>query len=361
MATNEALDETIRHQIEMIKFSNNVVFRILSTLAKAEVDISERLAQVLTRLDPERFTPKQLDSILKSINAINEAAYKNLKLQLEGDLKDFAEIEAAWNKAVYAEAATAMGVQASFKTVAVESVYAAALARPFQGQLLREWIEGLRDQTASRIRTQIRLGFSEGLTIQQLIQKIRGTRKLKYKDGILNISRRHAESIARTAIGHMAATVRERFQEDNSDLLGDVVWLSTLDSRTSQECRIRDGKRYTSPDPHKPKGHSLPWLSGPGRLHWQCRSTSVLLLAGQTSLFGTRASADGQVKATMNYGQWLKTQSTQVQDDVLGKTRAILFRKGSLEITDFSNNRGQMFTIEQLRERHETSFKKAGL
>jgi len=85
------------------------------------------------------------------------------------------------------------------------------------------------------------------------------------------------------------------------------------------------------------------------------------LLRGQDELFGTRASADGQVDANLSYGEWLKRQPAEVQDEVLGPTRGKLLRAGKLTMDRFYNDRGRYLTLDELRERNATAFERAGL
>lgn len=59
------------------------------------------------------------------------------------------------------------------------------------------------------------------------------------------MSRANAASIAKTAVGHLAATARESFASANNDLIKGKQWLSTLDNRTTPQCRIRDRLKYT--------------------------------------------------------------------------------------------------------------------
>ena len=54
----------------------------------------------------------------------------------------------------------------------------------------------------------IRLGWAEGETIDQITRRIRGSRKLQYKDGILEKSRREIEALVRTAINHTSNVAR---------------------------------------------------------------------------------------------------------------------------------------------------------
>jgi len=63
----------------------------------------------------------------------------------------------------------------------------------------------------------------------------------------------------------------------------------------------------------------------------------------------------------MTYGQWLKDQPASVQDQVLGPKRAELFRSGGLKIDRFFNDKGQLLSLDQLRERDAAAFKRAGL
>ncbi len=218
-----------------------------------------------------------------------------------------------------------------------------------QGRLLKDWANGLRDGRLQRIKDTIALGFTEGRTVAQIVRDLMGTKTNGYADGLLNTDRRHVEAIARTSLSHTAQTVRTRFYDANASILGNLIWVSTLDGRTSQDCRARDQHQYTQA--HAPVEHALPWLSGPGRLHWQCRSSSIALLRGQKSLTGTRSSADGYVDVKTSYADWLKQQPAEIQDEVLGKARGEMYRAGGMEIKEFENDRGKLLSLKALRER----------
>src|SRR5690606_2104466 len=152
-------------------------------------------------------------------------------------------------------------------SVNLNQVRSAAMSRPFQGRLLKEWLSDLETTRAARIRDAVRMGVVEGMPTDQIVRGIMGIRSEGYADGLLNRSRHDIDSVVRTAISHTAGVARDAFYLSNEDLIGEEVWLSTLDSRTSAECRLRDRLRYTAVT-HKPIGHSIPWGAGPGRLHW---------------------------------------------------------------------------------------------
>jgi hypothetical protein len=362
----QLLDAEISHQIDLHKYSNGVVRRIMAILTRADRDIELQLLDVLSRLEPESFTVQRLDALLLSVKTLNAKAYAAVGEDLTDQMKGLVEYEAGFQLQLFQEA---LPVQLALDAVTVESAYAAAMARPFQGRLLKEWAASIEADRMVRIRDTVRMGYLEGMTTGDIVRRVRGTRAKGYSDGIIEIDRRHAEAVVRTAVSHTAGTTRDRFYDANQDLIKALSWTSTLDSRTSDICRVRDGKQYT-PKTHAPIGHKLPWLGGPGRAHWCCRSCSVPVLKSWKELGGedmpeftpsTRASMDGQVPADMTYGQWLKKQSADKQDEVLGKAKGAMFRTGKLPLDKFYSDKGATLTLEELKAKQPKAFKKAGL
>ena len=122
-----------------------------------------------------------------------------------------------------------------------------------------------------------------------------------FQDGALQMSRANAANIAKTAVGHLAATARESFASANNDLIKGKQWLSTLDNRTTPQCRIRDRLKYTLNN--KPVGHSVPLFAGPGKFISAAaqRETFILKSAKELGIDvrdispAERASMDGVV------------------------------------------------------------------
>ena len=109
----------------------------------------------------------------------------------------------------------------------------------------------------------------------------------------------------------------------------------------------------------EPLDDGPPWLEGPGKLHWGCRSTSVPVLKSWKDLGidapevpdTTRASMDGQVPADTTLEEWLKKQSQARQDTVLGAGKAQLWRDGKITFRDLLDQSGRPLTTEQLRRK----------
>lgn len=367
LTVNEILrDAAIDHQVDMAQYSNHEARRILALLNKANTSLAAKLTDAVDRLGAESFTAQVIDAKLKSIRELLAAQYKAMGETLMADLGDVVDAELEFQRALYGNTIPPVALAAvPIVKVAPGQVRAIAFSRPFQGRLLKEWMAGLEATTASRIRDAIRMGMVEGQTTPEIIRRIMGTKAERYTDGLMEISRRDAEAVVRTAISHVNGVARDAFFSANDDILESVVWSSTLDGRTSSGCRLRDGLRYTATD-HKPVGHTIPWLAGPGRLHWRCRSGSYAITKLWSELgiepdLGTRASLDGQVPAETTYGEWLKKQSPERQDQVLGPARGALFRSGNLDLPEFYDSKGAYLTLEQLRSKNVAAFERAGL
>lgn len=371
MATvNERLlDAAIGHAVDLQRYSNGAVRRMIARLNRVDAELFAELLGALERLPAEAFTVERLETLLFSVRALNRAAFDAVGRELTDELRDLVVYEAefqlrSFDAAIPKEIVARVGIA----PVVAEQVYAAAMARPFQGVLLRGVLSDLEATRARRIRETIANGYVSNKTTDQIVRELRGTRALKYEDGIFARSRREVEAVVRTAVSHTAAFTRDQFEQANAALIQSVRWVSTLDGRTSEQCRVRDGLEYTTAE-HKPIGHKVPWLAGPGRLHWSCRSASAPVAKSWRELGldvdeispSTRASMDGQVPASMTYGEWLAKQGAARQDEILGPTRGKLLRQGGLKVEAFANDRGEWLTLEQLRERNAAAFRRTGV
>lgn len=353
-ANDDLIDRFIDHQVDLAGYSNQVVRRFIAVLNRTDSRLAAELDRLLQQVTPSTFNMERLQAQLATVRTLLAAAYSELGQEVGTELQRFTELEVEWLTQTMREV---LPVQVSWAAVSAEAVYSAALARPFQGTLLRDALTNEGEATARRVRQAIAQGFVEGKTNQQIIRDVIGTRAKGYGDGLLERSRRDVEAIVRTAVMHHAGFAQDRAMEANEDIIKAVMWSATLDLRTSSDCRLRDKKLY-HPVTHRPIGHSYPWLGGAGRAHWRCRSASIpilksyremgLDLEGDPNASTTRASLDGQVPAETDYGAWLKRQSKARQDEVLGPERAALFRDGKLSLEAMYDMKGRYLTLEEL-------------
>ncbi|MBQ8362633.1 MAG: minor capsid protein, partial [Thermoguttaceae bacterium] len=109
-------------------------------------------------------------------------------------------------------------------------------------------------------------GAVESLSVYELTRKIRGTKANGYADGILQTSRRSAETVARTVINGVSNEARFATLCENDDVLDGIQFLATLDGRTSFVCASLDGKIWSGDEMEK---------AARPPLHPNCRSTLI--------------------------------------------------------------------------------------
>jgi SPP1 gp7 family putative phage head morphogenesis protein len=354
MAVNDdLLDLAVRHQIGLQRYSTATVRKLIALLNRVDADI---VAQ-MQRFDPEAVTgawsQKRLEKLLDAVRFVNRDAYNKVNRHLTAELKSLSAYEGIYQANMLR---STLPVMVDVVSPSAEQLYAAVNSRPFQGRVLKDWGNDLEAGAFAKVRDAIRQGFVEGQTTDQIIRRLRGTRANQFRDGVLEINRRSAEAVVRTAINHTANAARQELYKANADLIGSWRFVATLDARTTVGCAVLDGKTF-------------PIGSGPmPPRHYNCRSSSVPVTKSWRELGfdiddlppGTRASMNGQVPGDMTYQQWLKTQPAEVQDDVLGKTKADLFRKGDLPLDRFVDD-GRTLTLDELRRKETEAFAKAGL
>ena len=379
---NEAIfDAQVRHQIGLQRLSTAIVRKIIALLNRADAEL---VAKLLTfEGDPSRgeWTKARLEAMLAAIREIVQESYNAINPAIRQEMMDLAQYEVEFQAKTIA---SAIPIKWDIVTPPLEQLVSAVTSRPFQGAILSEWVKHLGDEQARRLRNEIRMGFVQGETIDQIVKRVRGNPTGKrsaywvgpkgelsqfevagwqkrfyqsFSGGVLDIGRRQAEAVVRTAVNHTATASRELLYSANSDLIKGVRWVSTLDGRTTEICIARDGQVYDLNKGPRPPAH------------WNCRSTTAPVLKSWRELgideddapLGTRAAMDGQVPADMTYGEWLKRQPREFVEDVLGKTKAALFLDGNLTVDRFVHDNGRPVTLAELKAREAQAFDRAGI
>lgn len=239
-----------------------------------------------------------------------------------------------------------------------KGIFRKVIQRPLQtdGDLLKSWLKKFTDKEVQRTTNVVRRGHSTGKTNQEVVRELIGTKARNYKDGVLTTSRRNASTVVRTSVQHVASSARQEVWEANQDVVARYEFVATLDRVTSSICRSLDGQEFDFG-----KGPIPP-------LHPNCRSTTIPILNDKFSFLSkgrTRSSENGPVSANSEYYDWLKRQSKEDQDQVLGKKRAKLFRDGGLTIEKFRalqfDKNFAPLTLKEMKALEPEAFLKAGL
>jgi hypothetical protein len=358
-------DGQVSHSIGLQRLGTSTTRKVIALLEKAIVRISERLlSDELTDLGRRR-----QEKLLRDLQGIIDSAYTDITGQLRLDLEGLAKYEGEYQLDLINRS---VGVDLGFTMPSEDQLVAVVNSRPFQGRLLKEWGQDLSATTFRRVRDAVRLGIVEQRTTAEIIRELRGTRKQGFKDGLLQIDKRHAEAVVRTAVNHTATAARERLYSRNKKLIKGQQVLATLDSRTSNICmaadgRVATGEGYSKSDFPKKTRYlaDMPNLTNESRppFHINCRSVMTPILRSLTEMGlkevkGTRASIDGQVPADLTYEEWLRKKPAKFQDEVLGKAKGKLFRQGDVSLDRFVARDGDEMTLDELKVSERSAWNK---
>jgi SPP1 gp7 family putative phage head morphogenesis protein len=359
-SVNEEMQaQFVRHQVYLQQLGTSEAVKIQALLSDLEGDVAKQLTQRFDGIQARGFdrgvnTTRRMQSMFVSFRKLNDQAIKTIQDQTAETLTELAVDEQDF---IADTLKNTLPVRYDTRLVSPQYLRTIATKPLIEGTPLNTWWGKLADDTQIRLESAVRLSSAEGETVEQAIRRIRGTTQGgAFVDGALTGTRREAEALARTALNGTANQARMEVLEENDDLLKGYQWVSTLDSRICLQCAGLDGKNYESME-----GRIQP------PAHVNCRCTLVPVLKSEEELGlppvkgikSTRASMNGQVPASQTYGRWLKDQPVSVQEDVLGKRKAKLFRDGKLKIGSFTNRKGKTLTLDELKVKEGRKAKRA--
>ena len=212
-------------------------------------------------------------------------------------------------------------------------------------------------------------GLLIGRTTQEISRELRGRldfeevgtlASIKQKGGVATkLANNQIETIVRTSINQVSNSAAIAVYRNNSDITDRYRYVATLDTRTSPICSRLDGQVFTYG-----KGPTPPQ-------HFNCRSTTVpLVKEAFLKRFGVtqkdfeegaqRPSKTGlaqkgkMVPANENYASWLSKQPSEIQDEVFGKKKGVIYRSQlrkkdpTTVLREFVRSDGSELTLEEL-------------
>jgi SPP1 gp7 family putative phage head morphogenesis protein len=372
MSANEYLEDwSNTNAINILRVEAGIRKKVIKELETLEQDLVKRIAVA----SPSK--KGNLQMLLKDTSQTINESYKTITKNTEKDLDKLARTQIKGTKAALNGA---IGVPLLRKSPTETQVNAVMRRSAIEGHSSGKWWQEQDKALRFKFEGQMRQGYLAGEDVGDLAKRIRGTKANNYKDGIMNVSKAQAETLARSSVQTVSNEARIEAILENDDIVGEIRWLATLDSRTTKTCMALDGKRWSLPE-FEPVDHDKEF-PGP-TAHWGCRSTQVPVLPSLSELTGkkikslgdkefqaavddrlkemgmseeqrkgavvrSRASMDGQIPKDKTYGEWLKTKPNEFQNKVLGINRANAFRSGQLQISDLTNQDNRPLTLEQL-------------
>ncbi|OTU47242.1 phage head morphogenesis protein [Acinetobacter pittii] len=344
---------------------------------------SQSVNELLTIFNDE--SALMLAKLRDLLDELNESE----KLALAGgqyttsNLKEIRDLISQWFTAIntslpqaFAVSATALAVyEANYmaklygsksKKPNGEKLFTAAKKIPLVGGVLvDELLSKIAESARLKVEYAIRDGISSGKTNQEIVQRIRGTKRLNYEDGLLTSTRSDIDQTVRTLRNHVAnQTYLDTFKQLGYEY---VRFVSVLDGRTTKLCASLDGTVWRIDDPAK----RVP------PLHRNCRSILVPVekdgrLAGERPFVmderpvkdipkDERSQLIGQLDANTTFKEFFGKTDDFFQKEWLGPKRFKLYKEGKFDFDKFFDPEGRLYTLDELRELDERIFNELGI
>jgi len=386
-SNDDLLKFLLIRQIDLLRFSNSVQKDLLKILIDSEAqlrdEIERRVDTLIGKGITDSYTLKRLKALDQVIKDIRLSNYDEITRSLKETLLELSKDESQHIKEAIA---TSLPVILDLVTPEAARLRAIVERNPFQGMVLKDLVGKLAKIDIDRITSSVKIGLVNGRTTNEIVRSIFSDK------GVISLSKKNLSTVTRTAIMDIANSVRTTVYDENKKYFDKEVYVATLDSRTTPICRANDGKIFERGKGLKPPSH------------YNCRSIRVPLLTDEligerpikpvtekqllrefskANQLGTIKSRDnlpkgfkgefdkysrrrtreliGRVPAKITYEDFLRSQSVEFQEDVLGKSKAKLFRDGGLKLDKFIDSEGKELTLPELSSRYKEAFRKAEL
>lgn len=316
------VDLAVRRRIALERYSALQQRKMIEFLDLVESDVAAKITALRESLGAAATQSRKYDELIKlkaSVRAVIEESMTYTSGVIKSSLQGLAgtyNADARGLLEALGQRSGGAGVTLRTQFVTVEAAMAAAMSRPMDGYLLQDWLDGFSTAARDRIEATLRVAFIEGEPLSVTRQRLRS---------VTMQTSRGLDALIRTSNAHIASAVTEANYQANADIIEGVEWVSTLDSRTTDICRARDGKRYKVGEGPRPPAHI------------GCRSTTIPALIGVEPV------------KRETYQDWLKRQPADVQDDILGPARGKLFRDGKMTVDRFVDMKGARIPLSKLK------------
>lgn len=327
----------LRQLVLLRRYENTLSGEVADTLT----DLRDRLVFLLERQDvtivAEGRQPRRYASVAAKADEALQLAYARLNEQVRERLVAVAALQAKATGLTLGQLAAPLGVD--LRQIAMPTraqLRAIVTTEPVRGAVMWDWWKRQRIATRQAFQTQVRLGMSQGESIDDIVRRVRG-RALgggRYEGGVLQVSTRNAQALVRTSVTQVSNQASFATYAGNDDLTQEYEYVATLDVRTTEICMGLDGQTFRYDDKAAPRPPQ----------HWGCRSTIVPVIDWKAAGLKPPATTREQ------YPAWFDRQPASVQDLILGPGRARLVRAGQISLGELVRDDGSRVTLAELED-----------
>lgn len=338
-------------EIDILRFSDGLSQQAIESLWQLENDLVALLQNIApTEILTDAIKQARLYELETRANALIDRVFDLLNQTISNNLSDIANITTDF----LVNTLSTDEHEATKVTTDINNIY-------IIGATFGEWINRQKQQYKQNLIDNIRLGVVQNKATHELVKTIRGVSTgrrhsikstdpvffnttdliTEYKNGIFDGQHRKLNTLVQTSVQAVTNDVLLATYKQNQELVRGVHALVTLDNRTSILCKERSGFEW-SVITGKPL-NSITNIDFPGNppWHWHCRTILVPILAGK------------HVTPILTYEDWLNTQTTKTQLDILGNARYKLWQDKKLNVNELTNKTGRTLTIQQLIQKYK--------
>jgi len=339
---------------ELERFDGAVVAELLRSMRQIRREVEAQIDALDLTSPADLLDKERLERLEAWIDSVTAAA---------SSITEGIAVEAGISSALASATATVAmlnldGAISAFRDVGLTreqiAVWYGETAELVEGYSLRGLLQGMSAQAKQTIldslRTSVTMGESVAKSVDRLLRDA--------MEAGLEMTERGAVSTVRTAIQAGAVQAMDKVYRENRDLIAKWRWVAKLDSRTCPRCAANDGKIYEFSDELK-----LP-------AHVRCRCNAVPVLKKYVDMgipdteiqrlsrnwierekgnidMGGRKILDVQ-QTDRWFGEWFPNLRPDLQDSILGPTRANAIRNGRISWSDLTDKDGKFRTLKEL-------------
>ena len=212
----------IRHQVFLERLKSGHFKETAKALEEAQI----RLLSILQKLEDQRLSDLSRRAFADLAKEMQEAEMSLMTKELSRTKKalhDFTAYEIDFE----VKAADRVLRNASLTAPDAAKTFRRALQRPAYagGDLLEPFLDNLSRNAVRNTNRMLNQAYNEGWTVQETMQRLRGTKARNYRDGVAALTKRQAEAVVRTSLQSVSSTARFQTWADNSDIIDGYEWV----------------------------------------------------------------------------------------------------------------------------------------
>jgi SPP1 gp7 family putative phage head morphogenesis protein len=285
-----------------------------------------------------RFQRQRTLQLFRELDRRLGAGYRDVTELVLREMRGYAQLEAEVARIqATSTLGTAAGNVGSLISVSLPKAYLEAIATlPIQGLRIGEWFEAQAQTMSREVRRIIQQGMVEGKGPAEIARRI--VADARAQGPVLSRrAKSDARIISRTTVNAVqndgALASYERLPESVSDSYRLLV---VRDSRTSTICAALADRVFRYDDPKR--------LVPP--FHLNCRTGVLPILRGAETSIGEQKTGPMSMGA---YSDWLRAQPITAQNQILGATRASVWREGRMSLADAIDADNRVLSLKELR------------